>query len=412
MESYSEKLKNRLNDDAYDFRRESFISFLKSPVRDFKESPTVKDYVEIKDADLEKLANGEPGTPIKMQDRSFSGNILVTGNDITVDPSLKKSGIRVSKLTEIRGNDEKELFRKIFSERGKERIEFLINSSWVDGLFVSVPEGKQTKIDCKTVLPADMSGSGKTVVICGDDSIVEYTDTYVTEGTGSGVQGRNIYFILGKNAKVKYLYLQDKAVTVTDITYVRQIMDQYSEFNFYHINHGSGRVLFNDESIQNGDSCDFRVYGLNFSAGTQKMDIRDSSFQSGRKTTAEIYVRGVVTGSSTTIHRGNIDLEESSINSSGFYDSKILLLSKDGYANSKPGLMIKNSNTRSKHGSSISNVDSEQIFYLKSRGIDTKTARNMITGGFVGSMIEKARNQEFIDKVNEYSETLDIDEIL
>ncbi|MCL4438368.1 MAG: SufD family Fe-S cluster assembly protein [Candidatus Thermoplasmatota archaeon] len=409
MEQYSDRLKTRLNDDAYEYRRESFISFLKSPIRDYKESPTVKDYVEITESELERMANGEPGTPFSLNQEKYRGNILVAGKELKLDTSLSKTGVDVISLSGFRKNQNPELFQHVFSEMGRERIEFLINSSWSEGLVVTIPAGKSVSLSSTTVTAADESGARKTVVICGDDSVVEYADKYFTEGNGNGVQGKNIYFILGRNAKVKYLYLQDKSSSVTDITFVRQIMEQYSEFNFYHINHGSNKVLFSDESVQNGANSDFRVYGVNFSSGTQKMDIRDSSFQVGKKSTAEIFVRGVVTGSSSTIHRGNIDLEEVSINSSGFYDSKILLLSKDGYANSKPGLMIKNSNTRSKHGSSISNVDPEQIFYLRSRGIDIKTARNIITGGFVGSMIERANNREFTEKINEYAESLDID---
>ena len=46
MESYPETLKTRLHDEAYEYRRDAFLAFLKSPVRDYKESPTVKDYVE------------------------------------------------------------------------------------------------------------------------------------------------------------------------------------------------------------------------------------------------------------------------------------------------------------------------------------------------------------------------------
>ena len=119
---------------------------------------------------------------------------------------------------------------------------------------------------------------------------------------------------------------------------------------------------------------------------------------------ADIQVRGVVTGKSSTIHRGNVDIELESVNSTGFYDSRILLLSKDGYANSKPGLQIKNANTRSKHASAISSVDSEQILYLESRGIGKDDATSLITGGFIGSLIERSKNEKFRASVEKYAE--------
>ncbi|MHB8361914.1 MAG: SufD family Fe-S cluster assembly protein, partial [Thermoplasmataceae archaeon] len=86
-------------------------------------------------------------------------------------------------------------------------------------------------------------------------------------------------------------------------------------------------------------------------------------------------------------------------------------LSKDGYANSKPALMIKNNDTRSKHGSAISNIDREELTYIRSRGIPEKEAKKMISGGFVGSMIERANNPKFTDRVYRFADELTIDEL-
>ncbi len=412
MENYPETLKTILNDEAYGYRRDAFLAFLKSPVRDYKESPTVKDYVEISDKDLEKMIYGEISDTSADIIFDQDADIKIINDEVTASDQLLQKGVIVcDMITAI--SRHKLLFEKyIFPRHGTERIEHLINSSWRNGLFIYIPENSRLKIKIHNLSDAASSFAYKSAIICGKDSQVELTDIYGSTGSGNGIQGKNVYFFLDEYSKVKYHYLQDKMDTVTDITFVRQYQDRFSEFSFFHINHGSSRVLFSNESRQFGASSDFRVYGVNFSTNSQKMDIRDSSFQEGVGSSADIQVRGVVTGSSSTIHRGNIDLEEIAIKSSGFYDSKILLLSREGYANSKPGLMIKNNDTRSKHGSSISNVDEEQIFYLRSRGIDLNTATGLVTAGFVGSIIEKANNQEFTRKVYEYAEGLGINAFL
>ena len=155
-----------------------------------------------------------------------------------------------------------------------------------------------------------------------------------------------------------------------------------------------------------GEGSSFKTFGVSYSDGDQKFDIRDSSFQTGIASSADIKVRGVVKGKSLTIHRGNIDIEEKSIKSTGFYDSRILLLSKDGYANSKPGLIIRNNNTKSKHASSISSLDRDQVFYLRSRGIPEAVARSMLTEGFLLANLENASSEILIDKVHTYSEEI------
>jgi len=406
MESYAEKLRGRLNDEAFQYRRDAFVAFLKSPVRNYKESPTVKEYVEINDADLETMVNGQ----IMDTEAGGADASVISLNHELFRTSLPGQ-VRARKLSYIVSNEPELAAKYIYGFLGKERQEYLINSAWMDGVFLEIPDGYSGPLKLANYTHAGSSLCYRLVVVVGRNCNLDLTDSYFSTGNGSGVQGKTIYIHVGENSRVRYHYLQDKSESVTDLTFVRQFMQRYSEFTFFHINHGSGRVLFVDESQQYGESSAFRVYGVNFSAGRQKMDIRDSSFQVGESTTADIQVRGVVLGSSSTIHRGNIDLEESAIKSSGFYDSKILLLSKDGYANSKPALMIKNANTRSKHGSSISNVDEEQIFYLRSRGIPPAMAKSMVTAGFVGSMLERANDEDFRNKVYEYAKGIEINDL-
>lgn len=406
MESYPDTLKTRLNDAAYEYRRDAFLAFLKSPVRDYKESPTVKDYVEIRDDELQEMIYGEISENMASPSFSESSNVRVFNEEITVSDDLRKHGIVVESMAEAIKNHPELMKKHVYPRLGKERIEYLINSAWRNGLFIIVPENTSASISVHSLTDAAASFAYKTVVICGKESKVNFTEVNESVGEGKGIQGQNIYFFADEYAKIQFHYLQDKKDTVRDITFVKQYLEKYAEFSFFHINHGASKVLFVDESQQLGQGSDFKVYGVNFSAEDQKMDIRDSSFQVGTESNADIQVRGVVTGRGSTIHRGNIDLEEVSVQSSGFYDSRILLLSKDGFANSKPGLEIKNSNTRSKHGSAISNVDEEQIFYLRSRGIDDLVARGMVTAGFVGSLIEKANDEEFTRKVYQYAESL------
>ena len=410
MEEYPETLKTKFSDQQYDYRVEEFKEYLKLPIRIHKESPTVKDYVEITDEELERMIFGEITLPEKSETIKFPPNtdILMDNDRLHVNSELEKKGVIVTDMKTAISEHSDLLSKYTEGKFGDERTEYLINSSWQNGIFIYIPR-KAGSIEMKSEVVFDSTASFafKTVIILEDDTKLNLTDTYSTTGKGDGVHGKNIYFFLGKNSKVQYNYLQDNVQSVVDLTHVKAFEDDYAEFEIYHIHHGSSKVLFTNESQQPGKGSSFKVYGVSFSEKQQKMDIRDSSFQVGAETTAGINVRGVVTGGSSTMHRGNVDMEEMSRKSTGFYDSKILLLSKQGYANTKPGLMIKNNDTRSKHGSSISNVDDEQILYLRSRGIPPGEAKKIITGGFVASLIEKARSDLFTQKVYEYAESLD-----
>lgn len=410
MEEYPETLKNRFNDKQYDYRVQAFKEFLKLPIRMHKESPTVKDYVEITDEELERMLFGEITLPEKKETIKFPPNtdILMDNDVLHVNRDLEKKGVIVTDMRTALSEHEDTIKKLTETNFGDERSEYLINSSWQNGIFIYIPKkAGSVNIKSEVVFDSNASFAFKTVIVLEDDTALNLTDTYTTTGKGNAVHGKNVYFFLGKRSKVQYNYLQDNVDTVTDLTHIKAFEDEFAEFDIYHINHGSNKVLFTNESNQFGRGSSFRVYGVSFSGKKQKMDIRDSSFQIGEETNADIQVRGVVTGGSSTMHRGNVDMEEDSRKSNGFYDSKILLLSKQGYANTKPALMIKNNDTRSKHGSAISNVDEDQIMYLRSRGIPPDEAKKIITAGFVASLIEKAKNDDFTQKVYEYAESLE-----
>lgn len=402
MEQYQGMLKNRFSDSTFEYRRNAFRAFLQTPRRDYKESPTTREYVEIKEEELENLiSQTEDPTDIPEVQARFEPDHLIVH-----DRMKGSTGEVIFKDLKSAVRDHPDLMEKyVYREVGKERIECLINSAWGNGFFLYIPKNKRG-IDLKLESAYDSARStaSKSVIIMEEDSQAAITDIYENFGKGSSVQGRNVYLFLENRAKLQYNYLQEKNASVTDICFIRSFLGEYSELKIFHLNAGAEKVVFYNESEMLGEGSDFRTYGSSFSDEKQRMDVRDSSFQVGKSCNADIQVRGVVRGSSSTLHRGNVDIEESSALSTGYYDSRILLLSKDGYANSKPGLIIRNSNTKSKHGSAISNVDTEQMTYLRSRGIEPDVARSMIIEGFVSWSIEKSESDVLLERIAHYSE--------
>ncbi len=402
MENFSESLKTRLKDAAYDYRQDCFLDFLKTPRRSFKESPVTKDYVDITEEELERMA-----TSIRKPEKSISieSEAEIVCLDGTIIRSKPLNGVRILNMEEAIN----EIPGYIWSQKGKDREEFLINASWSTGYYIEVKKDSEISINIDAYNSME-SVAEKNIIVIGDYSKVKIVESRLTHEKSEGhpTQGKNLYIFLGEGSTFEYNYLQDKVNTINDITFIRTFQERDSTFKIFHVNHGSGKLLFVNESFQGGKNSDYRVFGATFSDGKQAIDVRDSSFQIGTSTSADIKVRGIVAGHSSTIHRGNVDIELPSRHSTGFYDSKILLVSKDGYANSKPGLVIRNNDTRSKHGSAISNVDKDQILYLESRGIDYATSVNLITGGFIESILEKSNNKKFIETVGLYARDLKI----
>ena len=60
------------------------------------------------------------------------------------------------------------------------------------------------------------------------------------------------------------------------------------------------------------------------------------------------------------------------------------------------------------HGSSSGSIDSDSIFYLRSRGIPEQDAKRMMIQGFLNEVIDKVQNETikeiFLNKLSEINQ--------
>lgn len=67
----------------------------------------------------------------------------------------------------------------------------------------------------------------------------------------------------------------------------------------------------------------------------------------------------------------------------------VLIVSDRAKARVVPSLEITEQDVKAGHGASIGKLDPEQLFYLRSRGLDEDSARKLLIKGFVKDIIEK-----------------------
>ena len=68
-----------------------------------------------------------------------------------------------------------------------------------------------------------------------------------------------------------------------------------------------------------------------------------------------------------------------------------LLLSRHAEVDTKPQLEIYADDVKCTHGATVGQLDDAQLFYLRSRGLDAVTAKNLLTYAFARDVIERIR---------------------
>ena len=105
-----------------------------------------------------------------------------------------------------------------------------------------------------------------------------------------------------------------------------------------------------------------------------------------KNTYGRVEVRGVAENGARIKVDGMVKIEKGAEKSDSFLSMKILVLDDKSSAYAEPQLEIENNDVKASHSASVGKIDEDQLFYLKSRGIEEKQAKQLIVNGFLGEI--------------------------
>ncbi|MFZ3068846.1 MAG: SufD family Fe-S cluster assembly protein [Microgenomates group bacterium] len=100
-------------------------------------------------------------------------------------------------------------------------------------------------------------------------------------------------------------------------------------------------------------------------------------------TFGRVVIKGVAENGARIAVKGLVKIEKQAQNTDSFLAMKILLLDKKSGATAEPELEIEANRVKASHSASVGKIDDEQLFYLRSRGIEEIKAKNIIINGFI-----------------------------
>jgi Fe-S cluster assembly protein SufD len=193
------------------------------------------------------------------------------------------------------------------------------------------------------------------------------------------------------NASIEHHKLQQEASDAFHIAgiHARQQRDSRLESNSFSL--GAALARNDITTVFDATGCDATLNGLYLVGGRQHVDHHtriDHRMPNG--TSRENY-RGVLDGASHGVFNGKVIVHPGAQKTNAFQANHNLLLSRDAEIDTKPQLEIFADDVKCNHGATVGQLDANQLFYLRSRGIDETVARNMLVHAFAHDVIERIR---------------------
>lgn len=146
---------------------------------------------------------------------------------------------------------------------------------------------------------------------------------------------------------------------------------------------GSGRVRVTHSVTLLQPGAHATVNGFVLSGGAQRTDCKTNIHHIAQGTTSEQLQKNMIGGRATGAFRGRIRVEQSAQQTDSQQLSRTILLSDKSRAWAVPSLEIIADDVQCTHGATVSDLSEEELFYLRSRGLDQTLARNLLMYGFV-----------------------------
>lgn len=186
-----------------------------------------------------------------------------------------------------------------------------------------------------------------------------------------------------------YLDLFNLVDSTTDWQFetLRAQLKRNARFNSLSVTFGSKAIRQSYRVQLQGENSEANLNGLSALSGGHTAHTHATMEHEAPHTRSRQTFKGMLNDHSQSSFEGKIWVQPIAQKTEAYQVNHNLLLSQGAVANSKPNLEIFADDVKASHGATISRLDEEQLFYLKTRGIDPISAKGLLTQGFCREMI-------------------------
>lgn len=279
-----------------------------------------------------------------------------------------------------------------------------LNSTvWSGGSFIYIPKNVSVSLPLQAyfrINAANMGQFERTLIIADEGSFVHYIEgctapIYSTDSLHSGV----VEVFVHKGARVRYSTVQNWSTNVYNLVTKRARVEEEGVMEWVDGNIGSKVTMKYPACYLVGKKAHGEVLSVAYAGSGQIQDTGGKMIHLAPETTSQIISKSVSGNGGRTSYRGLVHIASSANGARNTSVCDALILDPSSRSDTYPKMDVRQLNSITEHEASVSRITDEQLFYLTSRGISSKTASSMIVNGFIEPIV-KALPLEYAVELN------------
>lgn len=277
----------------------------------------------------------------------------------------------------------------------KDNFYAALNSAvFTDGSFVYIPKGVTCPMDLSTYFRINAAETGqfeRTLIIADEGSFVNYL-----EGCTAPMRDENqlhaavVELVALDEARINYSTVQNWYAGDKDgrggiynfVTKRGICQGRKSHISWTQVEAGSAITWKYPSVILKGDESRGEFYSVALTNNKMQADTGTKMIHLGKKTTSKIISKGISAEESKNSYRGLVKISKDAEGARNYSQCDSMLVGDRCSANTYPYIEIQNKSGIVEHEATTSKIGTDQIFYLKSRGIDEEQAVSLLLHGF------------------------------
>ncbi|MBP1668005.1 MAG: Fe-S cluster assembly protein SufD [Bacteroidetes bacterium] len=262
-----------------------------------------------------------------------------------------------------------------------------------DGVFVYVPDGMSLERPLQIINLSfslrNLRITRRNLFVTGDNSSCSIVLCDHTLCAHSYITNSLTEIYAGRNARVDFSRMQNENSLSSQITHAFIHQEESSKVTSNTISLHGGLIRNNFFVRLNGTGCESNLYGLFLGDDNQHIANFTLIHHAMPQCTSNQLFKGILDDNATGSFNGKIYVSRDAQKTLAYQKNNNILLSPAARMNTKPHLEIYADDVKCSHGATVGRLDTEAMFYLRSRGIGEKEARQLLMYAFADEIISK-----------------------
>lgn len=307
-----------------------------------------------------------------------------------VSPELAASGTTLSALSDLPSGGE--LLGSVAPAH--DALGELARAFLVDAVVIDVPAG--ARVEAPIALVHRVGGEAgssfpRTIVRLGEGASVSVVEVVTSADRSSPALVMPIAELaLDKGASLAFHSVQDLNRHTFALTHHASTLERGAQLTSLNAAFGGSYARCRTDSRLAGEGASSQLLAAYFGDGEQMHDFRTLQEHAAPRTTSDLLFKGAVRDSARSVYTGLIRIRPGAKGSDAFQTNRNLVLSDGAYAYSVPNLDIEENDVRCSHASTVGPIDTDQRYYLESRGVPPEVAERLILVGFFEDLFARS----------------------